>query len=279
MDIFYHYTTREAFLNIIQNKKIWATDILYLNDSEEINYTFKLFQSILQKYLKDYSNKNSKEFNYLKDCCKTYDVLNDIYQEWSNFVVSFSTKKDLLSQWRGYSNEKGGICIGFNGEYLHALAENHGYKIGICNYDELQQEIELNAIIDESISKIKKIENLDENIIDEEVISLYEALLDLAPKFKHPSFKEEKECRIIIDRENVKKSLVKYRSSTSMLIPFYEIDLRPNNIIIKIDEVIVGPTPHPELSYASVEKFLKQQDPQNIKYEKLFISDIPYRTW
>ncbi len=41
-DVVYHYTTAAGLLGICTSKKIWATDIRYLNDSEEFQYTLDL---------------------------------------------------------------------------------------------------------------------------------------------------------------------------------------------------------------------------------------------
>ncbi len=40
--ILYHYTTQKGLLGIIQSKTIWATDILYLNDTMELKYAVDL---------------------------------------------------------------------------------------------------------------------------------------------------------------------------------------------------------------------------------------------
>jgi hypothetical protein len=34
-DIIYHYTTQTGLLGIIENKELWATKIIYMNDSTE----------------------------------------------------------------------------------------------------------------------------------------------------------------------------------------------------------------------------------------------------
>jgi hypothetical protein len=36
--IFYHYTSQRGLLGIIKEKKIWATNIRYLNDEREFDY-------------------------------------------------------------------------------------------------------------------------------------------------------------------------------------------------------------------------------------------------
>ncbi|GAF99954.1 unnamed protein product, partial [marine sediment metagenome] len=37
--IVYHYTSLEGLIGIINSQRIWATDILYLNDASEFKYS------------------------------------------------------------------------------------------------------------------------------------------------------------------------------------------------------------------------------------------------
>jgi len=49
-DIIFHYTSLEGLLGIIKSKSIWATNVFYLNDASELNYSRKLFIDQLRKY-------------------------------------------------------------------------------------------------------------------------------------------------------------------------------------------------------------------------------------
>ena len=42
MRCFYHYTSYEAFLSIIEKKEIWLTNILKTNDIDEVTYAHSL---------------------------------------------------------------------------------------------------------------------------------------------------------------------------------------------------------------------------------------------
>jgi len=45
----YHYTNKEAFLGIVQNKKLWASHIAFQNDRSEHKYAFELFRKEFRK--------------------------------------------------------------------------------------------------------------------------------------------------------------------------------------------------------------------------------------
>lgn len=42
--ILYHYTSVEGIFGILNNNKIWATNMFFLNDISEFKYTFDLFE-------------------------------------------------------------------------------------------------------------------------------------------------------------------------------------------------------------------------------------------
>jgi hypothetical protein len=58
-----------------------------------------------------------------------------------------------------------------------------------------------------------------------------------------------------------------------MLIPYVELDLSDKDGKLPINKIIVGPTPHPELSKMSVHSLLKSCE-YSIEIES---SKIPYR--
>ena len=41
----YHYTSQQGMLSIINDRKIWASDILYLNDAAEFELAIKIAHS------------------------------------------------------------------------------------------------------------------------------------------------------------------------------------------------------------------------------------------
>ena len=48
----YHYTSLKGLRGILSTRQIWATDILYLNDSAEFIFTINLLRTILKEEFK-----------------------------------------------------------------------------------------------------------------------------------------------------------------------------------------------------------------------------------
>ena len=60
-DKLYHYTNSQAFLSIINNKSLWATNIHFLNDTSEFKHTLELTKDIID--IKTNSN-NKKKYRF-----------------------------------------------------------------------------------------------------------------------------------------------------------------------------------------------------------------------
>lgn len=106
------------------------------------------------------------------------------------------------------------------------------------------------------------------------------ALSIIASSWKHHSFSEEDEYRLVINR--IEKTLsvldkrnIKFKEGKTFLVPYIEIpyDFRKKKII---EEVIVGPCPHPIEAASSVQQFL---DLNLDNVAEVVDSKIPYRFW
>ena len=64
--IIYHYCSVDAFLSIIKNQELWASDIFKMNDSSEEKYLEDLLRFYLKRIHKELlGDKRFKE--YLKE--------------------------------------------------------------------------------------------------------------------------------------------------------------------------------------------------------------------
>jgi hypothetical protein len=276
--ILYHYTSLEGLLGIIKSKSIWASSILYLNDSSELNNSIDLLNKILNS--KNYLMPSPE--NWFRFINKLWENINLLFssEQYNFYVCSFSEENDLLSQWQGYCPRGIGFSLGFKFGNLKECAKGHGYKMKKCNYDEYKQKNKLGKVIYETFQKYAN--NITQNSKDSIEIDLfanfYMRFFELAPTFKHHKFKAEKEWRIIADPPHVKKISdgIKFRSSQSMVVPYIEIPLPKEGDNLIINKIVVGPTHEPRLSKASVEMLLRAK---NVRFDEVQYSTIPYRNW
>lgn len=296
-DILYHYTTQSGLLGIVKDKSIRATDILYLNDSTEYKYAFDLMHEKIKELIeglppKDLppaigSNKiNKKDISQIKH--KILESIQDLLKSLEKvkkhgftdiFVCSFSKIDDQLSQWRGYCPDGNGFCIGFNTTRLIDLMEDKKFYLVKCIYEKENQIEIINTIFTAFQNELESIFNkVGKNITDDEIEKIefktIHKLIETAPKFKDESFHGEKEWRFS-KRANHKEIKVEYREGLSMITPYVDILLANKEIHLPIERLIVGPTPHKDLSVSSAKSLLLNKGLKDCAEP----SKIPYRAW
>lgn len=284
--ILYHYTTLLGLKGIIENGKIWVTNILYLNDSEEFFNAKKAFNSVFEAMwdtpeIIDALTEEGQDFLSLLD--RRIEKIFE-YNEggFTVFVSSFSRSADKLSQWRGYCPDGSGICVGFDFVHLNNLA---GCQLVKCIYvkqsmSSSEEQDGFNKVYEFILSYLKMFQSFetDENKKErkERLLQDFEReFLKFAAKVKHPGFQEEDEWRLILMLDESSNKKVLYRAGKSMLIPYIEIDIRDEDGCLNIPDLWVGPTPHPELSRVSIIDFLDAQKVYAYKYQEDLINPTP----
>jgi len=285
----YHYTSQQGLLGILGNNSkpcIWMTDILYLNDSSELTHTLELVKSEIMErkdklssqgipaYRADQQNLSTNDKIYdalelIETICDSFDNFqHDRFIE--NFVFSLSTNGDDLSQWRGYCPD-GGYSIGFTTEKLLSIMKHsEDYELKECIYDLRSKDKEIKSIFDLVDTCCASDNNF---VVSEIALATYVKIVFAAGFIKHDSFKSEQEYRIIFRGLNYDK---KYRTGKSMIIPYMEFSPVDKHNLLPINEIVVGPTPHPELSRLSIERLFKSKGYTEVNVIK---SAIPYRSW
>jgi hypothetical protein len=87
----YHYTTQDGLLGILKDQSLWATHILYLNDSMEMRHTADIFKHALHDRTKA-SDKNDPERRICRWLVEFLELDGDtpVGSEVSAYVVSFT---------------------------------------------------------------------------------------------------------------------------------------------------------------------------------------------
>ncbi len=196
------------------------------------------------------------------------------------YVISFTENGDQLSQWRAYCPTAGGFAIGFRSSSLVKTC------IGSCNaflsrciYDPSAQRQQLLRVVQAVVGEAdrKHAAGLDQERIFIESYKRLGRLLPLvAPVIKHSSFAEEREWRLVLLSPSFQDFSPKFRPGRSTLIPYYEHRLSIERSAIPIEELVVGPTPHPELAREAAQALLATH---GLRSAKVRSSVIPYRNW
>lgn len=255
----YHYCSIDSFFNIVKSKAIWLSNSSQMNDSKETVWIENHFDLLKNSFSK-------KEYETLwQDSFDIYHINNN-----PPFVFCLSAIKDSLSQWRAYSNDGSGVAIGFSSGELAMKQEIPASNIcadktiGLVKvqYSQIVQKRTLRKLCDEVKILFELDSDNDENLPLEVEFGL--ALLSRALVFKNPSFKEEKEWRIIHTpsisgyKEHSltedRLSELRFRLKGNKIVSYYEYSL--NNIFTSklIKEVVMGPKC--EMSDKEIRQFL-----------------------
>jgi hypothetical protein len=105
----YQYTSLEALVSIVQSKRVWASNIRFLNDHSESLWLRQHVVSILKR--KGSSTGQKERMNEII-------AMIEAWPPFSLFVASFTEKPDNLSQWRAYCHPGLGVSIGFSAKCL-----------------------------------------------------------------------------------------------------------------------------------------------------------------
>lgn len=168
-DVLYHYTNLGGLTGILQSRQLWATDIRYLNDANELSYGVAEMAEVVARVaaeMPDLTGDDLRRFGTLDElgeeeldhsdpeapgpahravnaAAVSLAALVDeslpqppVEWKWANgYVTCFTSKADSLGQWRGYAGGDG-FAIGFKRESLGELTVPcWDYRNGDLDFD------------------------------------------------------------------------------------------------------------------------------------------------
>jgi hypothetical protein len=157
--------------------------------------------------------------------------------------------------------------MGFDLSQLKSLAIDQGFSLESCIYIPDEQKRILRNLVKELIVDVEKDQREDV------ILNFFLKFWKIAPSIKHPSFCEEEEWRLISKALGTGQTEIHFRRGKSMIIPYVKFKLGNE---LPLREIIVGPTPHMNLSVNSVKILLLAKKVRNIDVKP---SSVPYRSW
>jgi hypothetical protein len=263
--ILFHYTSAEALIQIVKSGVLWASNINYLNDGSEFLHALAVADDVLQQI--ERRRRGAPLIKALRA------VLTPVRRA-NTFVLSFSGASDLLSQWRAYCPASRGVAIGISLQRLRSVAASQGFALTPCIYDLSDQEAVVESILRELFRKFDAgPKRRDVAFWADEFASRFRIH---APAFKHSSFREEREWRLVSDELAVNDPGIRFRQGSSFVVPYVEFDIPRADGELQFDAFVVGPTPHSELAQQSMRSLLEVH---RCRWRYLVPSQVPYRPW
>jgi hypothetical protein len=274
----YHYTGIGSLMGMDKSNSLWASNIYYLNDSKEIVHACEALENVLRPRFvfddkQDPENVFLEQFQaWVNDCKNT---------NFNIFIFSLSEEPSLLSQWRSYTPHGKGVSIGISPETLTNIKNHANLRFAKCLYENHEQEEALGSLIEKMLITFRReLPNIDTSKAHPS--QCYHAFLEgfrgdvlqVLSIIKHRAFKEEKEWRLI-SQYYPKYTIpeIKFREGASMIIPYIELSLGESNP--KFENIILGPSPHQNLSMQALSMYLSNRRVCNYVEN----CSIPYREW
>lgn len=293
-DTLYHYTSLAGLWGIGSQKRLRATSIRHLSDATEFKYAHDVLLTELQRKSHGSGSDvlamvevllSELDFSRVSTALAFSDPLG------TTFVTSFSQNKDQLSQWRAYCSS-GGVSLGFRIAALQTIAKEQGFQLIPCSYARSEHVRDAEALAEqllEMVSEVpaealRKLAAGGKRItadIAHHVFPIRRRMLDeiqrRAPGWKHPSFHEEAEWRLVSNQTPADG----FRIGRTALIPYVNIrlddpPLLDGDVSIVLSECVVGPCAEPELAVGSVMHFLGHE---KLACSSFILSNTPYREW
>lgn len=276
----YHYTKPEKLLNILSGGTLRFSNALYLNDKEEIAYSYRLIVRLIDEIPELNSDLFGKiKIHFSNKYKHIIDGENDFRNKLEYFTTSFSTESDNLTLWNNYAKGKNytGYNIGFDKKKLiDEMTENKYLPIfGSVIYDKQKQIKIIHAIFKKwnmLFNRALKCKKTNEVKLFDILFELIDVLSIVSIFFKNPQFKNEHEYRIVMvnafGTENSKPTKVVEKNG--LFVPYLEYKFSKDSVT----SINIGPTFDENIFYTSTNRMLL-----NFGYEDKEVcrSKIPLR--
>lgn len=208
-NLFWHYTSLEACLSILEHQQIRMTLADFLNDTSEMKH---FIEHTLDRYSQSQDQVKKKASSQLESLLLGASPIA---------VFSLSSKNDDIYQWTAYTPIKGGVAIGFDiqieyddpnlgcvsadflpisaGEFM--LVKSEGCEAQVffrkCEYGEHRRT---DLLVDDLYKKLEPLDSIVSDFFHEFTFPM------IGHAIKHKGFEVEQEWRLLADvRDNKKK--------------------------------------------------------------------------
>jgi hypothetical protein len=234
-NIVYHYTSAKVLHSILKNRELWATDLEYVNDSQEIKYALEKLTEVLiieidkspdafEVVLRTMNTRPAETMEYMLKILSNLQEYDGVLLDRA-YAVCFSSYGDLLSQWRAYGGTDN-YSIGFYknklNEIMHQFTPSSKPQLVKVRYG-IDEEVEHNLKkFVETLKAYSARPGLS-------ALSKYKSeLLQILATVKHKAFVEEAEWRLLTTGQPVDE--LHFRSSNFGNIPYIKLGFPENSI-------------------------------------------------
>jgi hypothetical protein len=275
-EMLYHYTDVAGLIGILSSSSVWATNLRFMNDAEELAHSWRLMLDVLHEAKGRARSRAQVEL--------IEEIERAARSEWAGYpdfyATSFTENGDLLSQWRAYGSSGGGYAIGFEASKLVDASSGHAQPDRILNrviYDEQSQLRVLTATADRMLDLFANVDPTSAAITSARA-RLFAALGDIVGfvfSFKDPAWGEEQEWRAVRSVPVDERDAVRFRPHGGIPVPYIALAIgNDTQGRLPIREIVLGPRTDNETAARSVELLLAKHGYSDVE---ITTSSVPLR--
>jgi hypothetical protein len=288
-----HYTDVEGFEGITRTGELWCTGIRHLNDRSEWHYVHGAARRVVQEAYSAGDDNRLRRLEYISHMDmppqkEAQPLLQEFAAVGAYYVASFSAESDDLSQWRAYGPGRG-VEMQFRSGDLRKLAQEN-FTLTRCDYDqnlllnELREHLQImiTALSQTSGSGFQE-DGLPTSTLWKTGHDFWDAVVEMAPRHKHPKFKAEQEWRLISKRRQGVAAInadteVQHRVRGGRIAPYIRFSLMEKDDYDRrqcgaLKHVILGPGSDPSLDLVTALQLLQKR---HFHQASVSASTIPY---
>jgi hypothetical protein len=235
----FHYTKAIGLCGIIESKSLWASHYAHLNDEGETTYRESLLDEAFELATESVTKDDQPAFQQLRAWTDT-GKFGQLPQD--DYVVSFSSIRDHLSQWERYAGPHG-YALGFKPVETAERFIAEGFLLAPVIYSRIKQLELLQHSIETAMDRLKlrtPADNTGTNLVIW-ANNFGNFLHILCRWFKHDSFEEEAEWRATKSLRMNDVSGVEFRPDRFGIVPYISFPLRSEEPTL-INELTVART-------------------------------------
>ena len=191
----YHYCRHDALCRIVRSGNLWASDVLNMNDPEEVTYAFQCVVAPVIAQM----NQGGTEGCYL-DGTATAEVIRSVCSTWCTHIACFSATDALPAQWRNYAGGTG-CAIGFDRRGLTKWCLDRNVALFPVNYAlSLQRTLVREYLSRERMIELDRLSGKAANIATVHEVRKHanKYLHSLTMSMKSEEWRDEQEWRLLI---------------------------------------------------------------------------------
>lgn len=234
----FHYTDAGGLIGLLSSRAVWATDARFLNDSTEVSLAREVVINAASSV--DVKTTHARELVADLVRLEPWDLVRG-----NLYVASFSTKRDLLSQWRAYGGDGLGYAIGVDTTIKLAPASNPALPLPlVAHYSKVVYDRNApgGVLWETVVGMLQVLDHVDPASGTARAGFVYQTILGLirliAPTLKNAGFAEEDEWRLIFENHSIDVlEPVQFRPNGRGFSPYVSLRWDEPPVV----EVVLGP--------------------------------------